>query len=195
MSRIEHILKSRQEYTCGKCGCVIEKGSGYFRANRMYQKPVIRCEDCGIKPYETGNEYTQEVGAIAEDWRSSYDIEEETVEYIINALDDIKCMEEEKLENLGENLRYSPNGEMFQERIDNIDSVISDLEDIDFEQMRDTEAENFASDKEGLDISISTYEELTSAIQDDEKLQREFVEYYNNAIAEAIDNALGNLEY
>lgn len=194
MPKIEHVLKSRKEYTCGKCGCVIEKGKGYFRANRMYQKPIIHCEDCGIKPYEIGNEYTQQVGAIAEEWRTTYGICEDAVDSIVNELEDIKSEEEEKLENLGENLRYSPNGEMFQERIDNLDSVISSLQEIDFDEMKDTEAENFASDRDDS-VSVSTYYELMEVIKDNEKDVADFEEYLNNAIEEAIENALSDLEY
>lgn len=194
MPKIEHVLKSRKEYTCGKCGCVIEKGNGYFRANRMYQKPIIHCEDCGIKPYEIGNEYTQQVGAIAEEWRTTYGICEDAVDSIVNELEDIKSEEEEKLENLGENLRYSPNGEMFQERIDNLDSVISSLQEIDFDEMKDTEAENFASDRDDS-VSVSTYYELMEVIKDNEKDVADFEEYLNNAIEEAIENALSDLEY
>ena len=195
MPKIEHVLKSRKEYTCGKCGCVIEKGKGYFRANRMYQKPIIHCEDCGIKPYEIGNEYTQQVGAIAEEWRDNYGLVEETIESIAEELDSIRSYEEEKLDNLGENLRYSPNGELFQERIDNLDEVISNLESIEINSLQDEEAENFVAGREGLNSNISTYEELIEAISDDPDTLEDFEKYLGNAIGEAIDEALEELEY
>lgn len=194
MARIEHILKSRKEYQCKKCGCVIEKGMGYFRANRIYQKPIIHCEDCGIKPYEVGNEYTQQVGAISEEWRTTYGICEDAIDSIISELEDIKSNEEEKLENLGENLRYSPNGEMFQERIDNLDTVISNLQEIDIDEMKDTEAENFTASRDDNNI-VSTYSELMEVIKDNEKDVADFEKYLNNAIEEAIENALSDLEY
>ena len=195
MPKIEHVLKSRKEYTCGKCGCVIENGKGYFRANRMYQKPIIHCEDCGIKPYEIGNEYTQQVGAIAEEWRDNYGLVEETIESIAEELDSIRSYEEEKLDNLGENLRYSPNGELFQESIDNLDEVISNLECIDISSLQDEEAENFVAGREGLNSNISTYEELIEAISDDPDTLEDFEKYLGNAIGEAIDEALEELEY
>ena len=195
MSRVNHILKSRQEYTCGKCGCIIEKGEGYYRANRMYQKPIIHCESCGIKPFETGNEYTQQVGAIAEEWRDNYGLVEETIESIAEELDSIRSYEEEKLDNLGENLRYSPNGELFQERIDNLDEVISNLENIDLDSLKDTEAENFVAGREDINSNISTYGELMDAIKNDPDTLEDFEKYLGDAIGEAIDEALEELEY
>lgn len=195
MSRINHVLKSRQEYTCGKCGRLIEKGCGYFRANRMYQKPIIHCEGCGIKPFETGNEYTRQVGAIAEEWRDNYELVPETIESIMEELEEIRSYEEEKLDNLSENLRYSPNGELFQERIDNLDEVISNLESIDIDELRDTEAENFVNERDDLDSNIGTYEELMGVIKDNSETVEEFEKYFGNAIEEAIDDALDALEY
>ena len=128
MARIERINKARKEQKCSKCGCVIEVGMPYLKATPYRQRPITRCTKCGLKSYETsGSEYVKECGAIVEDWRENYDLNESTADEIASALEELRDQQQDSLDNMPENLQQGDTGQMLQERIDSLECTIDEL--------------------------------------------------------------------
>lgn len=128
MGKIEVVRKSRKENKCSRCGVVIPVGSLYYKGVLNFQRPIIRCEKCGLRSYEvTTSEYIRNVGAIVEDWYKDYEICDGTWEDIADSLDEIKEECEERLYNMPEQLQESDAGQILQERIDSLDSAIDGL--------------------------------------------------------------------
>lgn len=195
MARIERINKARKEQKCSKCGKTIEVGMPYLKATPYRQRPIIRCTSCGLKSYETsGSEYVQNVGAIVEDWRDNYGINENTADDIATALEEIRDQQQNSLDNMPENLQYGDTGTMLQERIDSLDSVIDELNDISWEDC-ESEAEGEIESEMGEYDPDAEEKEWES----EEEYQAEFddkkSELTEENYGDAIDEALSNLEY
>lgn len=60
-----------------------------------------------------------------------YDDLEAAIEDIVERLGEFRDEQQEKLDNMPEQLQYAPSGEILQERIDMLENVISELENID----------------------------------------------------------------
>lgn len=140
MARVNEVKKSRKEQKCSGCGKIIPVGSPYKWIAFNYGPTVVRCCTCGFKPYETtSNEYLREVGRIKYEYEESINtcdnIEdlENVVEDLKGELETVRDELEEKRDNLPEQFQYSGPGEVIEERIDNLDSVLSDLENVDFD--------------------------------------------------------------
>lgn len=163
MAKIEKLKKSKRgkEIKCSKCGKVITAGMEYLKATPFRRSPIIRCLDCGLMPYETStSEYTLTVGEIVEKWKENYSIDEETANNIAADLEDVKSGCEDSLDNMPEGLREGDTGMMLQERIDTLESVISDLEDISFEELQEEAREEILEeDDSGFDYEEEPNEE------------------------------------
>ena len=189
MAKIKKIEKARGEYKCSKCGDTIHKGDSYLRGERFRLKPLIRCVKCGIKSYELSqSDYVRTVGEICEEWRETYGIGEDTPTSICEELENLRDDLQERLDNMPENLRdTSEAGETLQNRIDNLEDVISQLENMSYEDF-EGEAEENAKDELDRD-DFSTEAEWEGAV---ENLK---VDKQDELLADAIDEALGSLEY
>ena len=98
------------------------------------RKPIIRCPDCGLKPYELStSDYVRQIGAIVEDWVENYVTDagdyDGLGEAIANDLQEIMDSCEESLENMPEGLQEGDVGSLLQERIDALEEAISQLTD------------------------------------------------------------------
>lgn len=194
MARIERINKARKEQQCGKCHKLILVGQPYLKATPYRQPSIIRCTTCGLKSYETsGSDFIKEVGAIAEDWRENYSIEDGTAEEIATALEELRDQQQDSLDNMPENLQYGDTGTMLQERIDNLDSVIEELNDISWEDC-ESEAEEEAKQELGEEYDpengdFDSEEEYLEAIEEKK------TELTEEKYGDLIDEAVSSLEY
>lgn len=144
MATITKVKSSRKEWRCGRCGKEIHKGDPYIRGELNFSKPVIRCTDCGLESWEvTTSDYQLTVGETVYRWQSHYDPSEEAVEAIISDLEDVKSDLEDRLDNMPDGLREGDTGCLLQDRIDSLDSAISDLENIDCEQDEDESDDDY----------------------------------------------------
>ncbi len=134
MGKITKVMKSRKEYTCGRCRKKIEVGQPYLRGDLNFSKPVIRCCKCGLQPWEvTTSDYQLSVGEIVYHWDENNAPDEAGRDSIVSDLEDIRDDLQGRLDNMPEGLQQGDAGQLLQERIDALESAISDLEDIDFD--------------------------------------------------------------
>lgn len=128
MGKVEYIKSCRKEQKCQKCGTVIPVGNPYYKGVLFRMRPIVRCTSCGLKGYEvTTSEYVQNIGRIVEDWQEDFSVEDGVWEEIASNLEDIKSDCEERLENIPEQLRDADAGSLLQERIDELDGAIDEL--------------------------------------------------------------------
>lgn len=190
MSKIHRVEKSRKEQKCSKCGKAIPVGSAYIWSQPRYMGKIIRCVTCGLKPYETSSsEYVRTVGNLQEHWQDDYGIGEDTVDEIVSALEELKESCEAALDNMPDSLRESsPTAELLEGRMDQLETTIDALQDIDLDELRadceDVEYEDY--DDEDDDENDVT---------EDEYAEDEWSEELKQNFCECVDEALGNLEY
>lgn len=193
MARIERHKKSTRgkDLKCSKCGKDISVGEEYLKATPYHRPPIIRCVECGLKSYETsGSQYVRDVGSIVEDWQESFGTSDGVVDEIISSLEEIRDYTQESLDNMPEQLQQGDTGCMLQDRVDCIESTISDLEQISYEDLKD----------ELKDEAVSNIGEYDSSTWDDEdqweeEVAEELDHLVEDAYIEAIDDALSQLEY
>lgn len=134
MGKITKVQKSRKEYTCGRCRQKIEVGQPYLRGDLNFSCPVIRCCKCGLEHWEvTTSDYQLSVGELMYHWQKNYSANEEGRDSIVSELEYIRDEQQERLDNMPEGLQQGDTGMLLQDRIDCLESAISELEDIDFD--------------------------------------------------------------
>lgn len=144
MGKVTKVQSSRKEWKCSRCGKVIQKGDAYLRGDLNFARPIIRCCSCGLESWEvTTSDYQLSVGELVYRWQSNYDASEEGRDSIVSDLEDIKSDLEYKLDNMPDGLRDGDTGCLLQDRIDCIDSDISELENIDCDQEEDESDEDY----------------------------------------------------
>lgn len=196
MARIERINKARNKYKCSKCNKTIEVGMPYLKATPYRQRPIIRCTSCGLKSYETsGSEYVKEVGAIVEDWRENYSIEDGTAEEIATTLEEIRDQQQESLDNMPENLQCGGTGEMLQERIESLESAISELENASWGDCEDEAREEVESEMGNYEDYDPESGEFESEEDFNAELESRVQELTEEKYGELIDEALSNIVY
>lgn len=129
-------LKARKEHMCGKCKKVIRKGEEYQRAAMFEQdlfnpkkKPFIRCNACGVSYFElSASEYTQEIGAIVNDWKSQFTVHAGVWNSIAERLKDIKSRHENQLSRIDESDYYREACDELEEEIVELQEAIDKLE-------------------------------------------------------------------
>lgn len=195
MGKITRIKRARKERRCNKCGAIIHVGDSYLKGEINFHPDIVRCTKCGLQSWEvTTSDYQLSVGAIVNNWESDYGCDESTIESVIDAVQEVLDETEDKFYNLPESLQYALVGETLQERIDSLESAISDLESIDVDSLKDTEADNMCTelyDDTGIDFD-TLYEKLQTS---DPDKAAELVENVEDLIREEISSALNNLEY
>jgi len=110
----------------------------------------------------TGSEFLSTMYAIEDDEIRGVTIEaiaedgQNVLDNIVGQLEELRDETEEKRENMPEQLQDAPTGEILQNRVDSVEEMLSELEDIDLEI------------DEGLteEEKQERYEEIQQAIQD-----------------------------
>lgn len=195
MARIERINKARKEQKCSKCGEVIVVGMPYLKATPYRQRPIIRCTKCGLKSYETsGSEYVKECGAIVEDWRENYDLNESTADEIASALEELRDQQQDSLDNMPENLQQGDTGCMLQERIDSLECTIDELNNISWEDC-ESEAEGEVESEMGEYDPDAEDKQWESKEEYQEEFDSQKQELTEEKYGDAIDEALSNIVY
>jgi hypothetical protein len=184
MAKINHIMKSRKELRCSKCGKVLPVGSEYLKATPFHARPIIRCVGCGLRPWETSqSEFVLTCGSISEDWRNDYECE--NVDDIISDLENLRDNTQESYDNLPDSLQYGPTGEELENRLDMLDDVINELRYLNsFDDYMSNAKDEYIMEHD-LDEDAKLDDDILSDIEAEAK----------DAMSSDIDDALSGLEY
>lgn len=206
MGKVNYIKSCRKEQKCRKCGKVIPVGSPYYKGELYRMNPIICCTQCGLKCYEvTTSDYTRNVGRLVEDWREDFSIGESTVEEVAAALQDIIDTCRDSLDNIPEQLQEGSAGTLLQERIDELESVVDELEscdgwndfleqaygELDAEEQEIIDAEQ--EKRDGADYE-EWYDEFCNDTGENGVAER-WKEQVEEAVASFVDETLGSLSY
>lgn len=203
MGKVTHIQKSRKEHRCNQCGNSIPVGSDYYKGEINFGPTIIRCNKCGLKSWEvTTSDYLLAVGPIVEEWGEHYSLDASGVEDMISELESIRDDVQERLDNMPESLQYGDVGSQLQDRIDGLESAISELEDIYIEDIQsDAVSDKSEEIAEVLGISEEylsdmEYDEICEKLEVlDNDLLNEIVSSVESAISDAVQAAISNIEY
>lgn len=177
MAKIER-PKARKEYKCSKCGEVIKPGDTYLKGTPFRRSPVIRCTKCGLRSWElSSSDYVQGVGRVCDCWEEDYGCGEDTAQSIADELSNILDNTQDSLDNMPEGLQEGDTGQLLQERIDCLYDVISELENIDYDSIKE-EAETNIDVEEG-----------------DENYEEELEGEIKSSLTDAINEALSQIDY
>ena len=147
MGKVSVIKKSRKEYKCSKCGNVIPVGSTYYKGEINFGPTIVRCSNCKLESWEvTTSDYRLAAGEIVYRWKENYGEAEDAIDNIVSDLQNLADDLEGRLDNMPEGLQEGDIGQLLQERIDTLESVISDLECIDIDSMKDDISSVFAEE-------------------------------------------------
>lgn len=181
MGKVNIIKKSRKECTCNRCQQVIPVGSEYYRGTINFHPDIIRCKSCGLQVWEvTTSDYQLSMGEIVYNWKKNYGVEMDSIQSIIEDLESIRDDLQDKLDNMPEQLHYSDTGVLLQDRIEQIESSIGELETIEEDDIKEVvEIDNEVDEDEETTLPDGTY-----------KYEEEFQE----TLIETIEEALNNIE-
>ena len=195
MGKVQVIKKSRKEFKCGKCGRVIPVGSRYYKGEINFGPTIIRCTHCGLESWEvTTSEYQLAVGEIAYRWEENYDLNDESVaENIASDLQEIYDETESKLDNMPESLRDSDTGQLLQERMDNLQSAIDELESIDVDDVKSEVLEE-CSEEFGDLGEDDTYDTIICSDKVNAEVKEKLSEVLQEKLTEVIEEALSSLD-
>lgn len=176
MSKLVYVKKSRNEWTCSKCGKKIAVGMPYYRGRLgFHNRDIIRCNDCKLEMWEvTTSDYQLEVCEIIYRWQDTYGISESCIDDIVSALEEIKDGAEERFDNIPENLQEASAGALLTERIEGLNDTISELENIDVDTIKSTVYEDYLNGAEDkFTALVSKYEEKGTTVDFDFVIENE----------------------
>lgn len=161
--------KARKEYKCSKCGAIISSGEEYHKIVAQFQAPRIRCKNCKPARSElTTSEYYSWLWDLQDNLEKYFDLRsEDAKDELYSQLEEQRDELQSKLDNMPEQLQYAPTGEMLQERIDALDSAISELDNLDYPDKEDysNEENTDEENEQEYEAALDTYEyELTDII-------------------------------
>jgi len=155
MPRVNHVKKARKDYP----NFGIKKGDSYYYWSFRFG-PTIKSKNRPKPSQLTRSEFLSQIYEITEciDDLTINDIGEEGAEDLISDfVSEIESLQDEtqgKLDNMPYQLQDADVGQMLQERIENLDDMISSLESIDSDVDPELDEGDFDEEIEGR-----TYEE------------------------------------
>lgn len=186
MARI-HLIKARKEYVCSKCGSAIKVGDMYYKGTPYHRSPVLRCTKCGLQSYElSSSEYVQQLGDLQCNWQKTYGLYDGVWNDVQSELENIKDGCEERFDNIPEQLQDAEAGSILQERIEQLEDAINELDTIDFDDI-------LSEAYDGLDTEYS--EEIDRLVGDDKELSEVYSDLVeNHSDSEAVSQLNSDVE-
>lgn len=142
----------------------------------------------------TGSEYSRELGELVETWRETYAVEEGVWESVAEALQEIYDGVEERYENIPEGLKEGSSGELLQERMDELQGAIDEL-DFDFDGILSEAADELDEEEReaiGDELSEAWQQYCADGCEEAFEHWKEAVE---GIIENRIDEVLGELSW
>lgn len=208
MGKVNFIRSSRKQWKCDKCGSDINKGDSYYRGEVNFGPVFIRCNKCKLQSWEvTTSDWTRSIGEIVNTWQDNYSLDDEGVEELYSAIEDVQSDVQDRLDNMPEGLQEGDIGQLLQERIEMCESAMYDLENIDFDELKLNAVEEWYDPSANIDeVEDEDFEdedddesdwlpEYDSVIEHEEAGCDRLVEIYEGYISDAIEEALNYLEY
>lgn len=182
--------KARKTYVCVICKKTIAIGEEYWKHSFLYGPTVIHC---GKHPFKraqlTRSDYLQTIYTIMDDETIAADLPSELEEVKDNYVEELGSLQEQcndSFDNIPDSLKDADVGQLLQDRIDRIDTTISELENIDFDDVdRDTIVDENEQDSDEND---DDYNDRIDDIVNEQNADRV------TEIADEITDALSNLE-
>lgn len=195
MGKVVKIDKSRKEFRCSKCGEVIPIGSAYYRGELNFAHDIIRCSKCRLQPWEvTTSDYKLSVGNIVYNWRDDFGVSEDVIEQISEELESIRDDLQDRLDNMPEGLQEGDIGQKLQERIDNLETAIDELYNIDVEDIKSEIADVILSEEDHIFLPKDSEEDYDTIFENNETLQEQMAEDFADMLSSEIESALEYIE-
>lgn len=187
MPRVTFVKKARKDNPVAKAG-----ESYYwwkFRyGGKRYSKTPPRPSQL------TQSEYYGTIRALAEQTEDSNVEGAEDIELMIEStrsdIEELQQETQDKLDNMPENLQYSPTGELLQERVDALEGAVSDLDSIDYEFHFDED--DF--DEDGYDSEEEMEEDRKEHERQEEERKADELENWLSDRKQEIIDAICNAE-
>lgn len=191
MGKVTAIKKSRKEFKCSRCGKIIPKGSSYFRGEVNFGPTIIRCSECNLYPYEvTTSDYQIFVGDLQCRLTEQIDIySEDCISDIISLLEDKRSEIEEKIENMEQSFSGGEVLETLHDRVECLESAVSNLESLDIDDIKSEAAEIYISASNLEDSESYSYEMLIGSTDHSDAIQ----EVFSTALCDAINESICDL--
>jgi hypothetical protein len=142
----------------------IEKGESYYwwqfqNSPKQYSKTPPRASELTQSAhYSTLYSIVEQIEDFSAD---SAEELSDFAESIKTELEDLRDTTQESYDNMPENLQYSPTADLLQERVDSLESGISEIESIDFDYEEEDEEElkQTIADEQGIDTDVDGWED------------------------------------
>lgn len=154
----------------------IAKGESYYwwqfqNSPKQYSKTPPRASQL------TQSGYLSTLYGISEQIEDfSADSADELSEFVDNIkteLEELRDTTQESLDNMPENLQYSPTAELLQERVDALEVAINEFDglELDYEEKDEEELEELVAEDKGIDTEDENWKEEITEEEIDEKRQ------------------------
>ena len=196
MGKVQVIKSARKQWKCGRCGATIEKGMPYYKGEVNFGPTFVRCAKCKLESWEvTSSDYQLAVGEIVYRWRENYGASDDTLDSPVSDLETLRDDVQDRLDNMPEGLQEGEVGQLLSDRIDQLDTAIDDLGNIDLESdVQDSTIDEFLSAHSEIDglPDEDRWEWLTQHLN--EANMDELQELYEDALSDLIQAALDEIE-
>lgn len=142
----------------------IAKGESYYwwqfqNSPKQYSKTPPRASQLTQSAYySTLYGITEQIEDFSCDSAEEFS---EFVETIKTELEELRDTTQESLDNIPENLKNSPTAELLQERVDSLESGISEIEsiEVDYEETDEEELKQIIADEQSLNTEVDGWED------------------------------------
>lgn len=125
---------ARKQWKCGRCGKIIARGEVYYSLKFNYSPIRRRCLQCGFKSWEyTSSPYLLALGRLYSTIDRNTTVDEDIILSIKDELDEIRNEIDNGIDNLPISLIYSQIGMKLEDRKNNLEYAIEEIENLDAE--------------------------------------------------------------
>ena len=195
MGKVDFVKAARKNWTCQKCGKPIDKGTSYYRGEVNFGPTFIRCTECKLEPWEvTSSDYQRAIGRLVAKWQEEYSLDEDGRDQLIDDLEALQDEQQEKLDNMPEQLQDSVTGQLLQDRIDGLECAKDALSLIDIDDLKE-QAVNYAIDSN--EYEVEEYPDYQTVMDGNfgEEIKQDAISEFEYNLTSDIEDALGEIDW